>query len=106
MIAAPLVLLAALPLIDFLDDLERRAVRTLESIRHASTPEEAAAARPALRRRLEIALGRNQMPWPPKPNGRVVGTVRRNGYRIDKVVFESLPGVSVSGHLYLPEGSS
>ena len=66
MIAAPLVLLAALPLIDFLDDLERRAVRTLESIRHASTPEEAAAARPALRRQLEIALGRNQMPWPPK----------------------------------------
>ncbi len=106
MIAAPLVLLAALPLVDFLDDLERRAVRTLESIRHASTPEEAAAARPALRRRLEIALGRNQMPWPPKPNGRVVGTVRRNGYRIDKVVFESLPGVSVSGHLYLPEGSA
>lgn len=106
MIAASLALLAALPAIDYLDELERRAVRSLESIRRARTPEEAAAARPELRRRLEHALGYKQMPWPPKPNGRVVGTVRRNGYRIEKVVFESLPGVSVPGHLYLPEGAA
>lgn len=105
MIAAALVLLAALPGLDYLDDLERRAVRTLESIRRARTPEEAAAARPELRRRLERALGHKQMPWPPKPSGRVVGTVRRSGYRIDKVVFESLPGVLVPGHLYLPESA-
>ncbi len=103
---APLALLAALPLFGSLDELERRAARSLESIRHARTPEEAAAARPELRRRLEHALGHKQMPWPPKPKGRVVGTVRRNGYRIDKVVFESLPGVSVPGHLYLPEGAA
>ncbi len=80
-------------------------MRSLESIRHARTPEEAAAARPELRRRLERALGYKQMPWPPTSNGHVVGTVRRSGYRIDKVVFESLPGVSVPGHLYLPEGA-
>jgi dipeptidyl aminopeptidase/acylaminoacyl peptidase len=97
---------AALPAMDHLDDLERRAVRSLVSIRHARTPQEAAAARPELRRRLEHALGYKKLPWPPKPNGRVVGTVRRNGYRIDKVVFESLPGVAVPGHLYLPEGAT
>lgn len=105
MIGATLAVLAALPLFDHLDVLERRAVRSLESIRHAETPEEAAAARPELRRRLEHALGYKQMPWPPKPTGHVVGTIRRSGYRIDKVVFESLPGVSVPGHLYLPEGA-
>lgn len=105
MILATLALLAALPSLDYLDELERRAVQKLESIRHARTPEEAAAARPELRRRLERALGYRQMPWPPKPNGRVVGTVRRSGYRIEKVVFESLPGVSVPAHLYLPEGA-
>lgn len=105
MIVAALALLAAPPLLDYLDEIERRAVRSLESIRRAHTPEEAAAARPELRRRLERALGYKQMPWPPKPNGRVVGTVRRSGYRIDKVVFESLPGVPVPGHLYLPEGA-
>lgn len=105
MIVALLALLAAPPVFDHLDDLERRAVQRLESIRHASTPEEAAAARPELRRRLERALGHKQMPWPPKPQGRVVGTVRRSGYRIEKVVFDSLPGVPVPGHLYLPEGA-
>jgi hypothetical protein len=67
---------------------------------------EAAAARPDLGRRLEHALGYKRMPWPPKPNGRVVGTVRRSGYRIGKVVFDSLPGVAVPGHLYLPEGAT
>lgn len=105
MIGATLAMLAALPLFDHLDELERRAVRSLESIRHALTPEEVGAARPELRRRLEHALGSKQMPWPPTPNGHVVGTIRRSGYRIDKVVFESLPGVSVPGHLYLPEGA-
>ncbi|MBL8227003.1 MAG: acetylxylan esterase [Bryobacterales bacterium] len=106
MIAALFALFAALPLVDHLDELERRAVRSLESIRHARTPEEAAAARPELRRRLESALGYKKMPWPPKPKGRVTGTLRRSGYRIEKVVFESLPGVLVPGHLYLPEGAS
>lgn len=102
----PLAALATLPLCAQLDELERRAVRSLESIRRAHTPQEAAAARPELRRRLERALGHKQMPWPPKPNGRVTGTVRRSGYRIDKVVFESLPGVQVPGHLYLPDGAA
>lgn len=106
MIFAALALLAGAPFVDYLDELERRAVRTLESMRHARTREEAAAARPELRRWLERALGYKQMAWPVKPKGRVTGTVRRNGYRIDKVVFESLPGVSVPGHLYLPEGGA
>jgi dipeptidyl aminopeptidase/acylaminoacyl peptidase len=28
--------------------------------------------------------------------------VVRDGYRIEKLVFESLPGVEVPAHLYLP----
>ncbi|MCC6293279.1 MAG: acetylxylan esterase [Bryobacterales bacterium] len=106
MIALALALLAAAPSQDYLDELERRAEQSLSSIHRARTPEEAAAARPELRRRLEHALGYKKMPWPPKPKGRVTGTVRRAGYRIDKVVFESLPGVAVPGHLYLPEGAT
>lgn len=85
------------------DEVENRARIALESIRRARSPEEAARARPELRRRLERALGIRKMPWPPKLNAHVVGTAPRPGYRIEKVVWEALPGMEVPAHLYLPE---
>ena len=36
-------------------------------------------------------------------NARTTGTVRRNGYRIENVLFESRPGMFVTGNLYLPD---
>ncbi len=36
---------------------------------------------------------------------RVTGTIERPGYRIEKVVFESLPGFHVTANLYIPEGA-
>ena len=36
-------------------------------------------------------------------NAKVVSTVSREGYRIEKILFESLPGVYVTGLLYVPE---
>ncbi len=35
-------------------------------------------------------------------NARTVGTIERTGYRIEKVIFESMPEVHVTAHLYLP----
>ncbi len=45
-------------------------------------------------------------PWPEKTplNPRVTGTVERDQYRIEKVIFESRPGFLVTGNLYLPQG--
>lgn len=34
----------------------------------------------------------------------VTGTVRRQGYRIENVIFESQPGFKVTANLYLPDG--
>jgi dienelactone hydrolase len=45
-------------------------------------------------------------PMPEKTplNARVTGTVERDSYRIEKVIFESRPGLLVTGNLYVPKG--
>jgi hypothetical protein len=35
---------------------------------------------------------------------RVTGTIAREGYRIDKLLFESLPGIHVAALVYVPDG--
>jgi hypothetical protein len=37
-------------------------------------------------------------------NARVVGTIPMDGYRIEKLVFESLPGIFVTALVYVPDG--
>jgi len=37
-------------------------------------------------------------------NAKVVGTLVRNNFKIEKILFESQPGMFVSGNLYLPGG--
>lgn len=46
-------------------------------------------------------------PWPEKTplNARVTGTVEREAYRIEKVIFESRPDFPVTANLYLPKGA-
>lgn len=44
-------------------------------------------------------------PFPEKTplNPRVTGVIKKDGYRIEKIIFESFPGFYVSGCLYVPE---
>jgi cephalosporin-C deacetylase-like acetyl esterase len=35
-------------------------------------------------------------------NARITGTIERNGYRIEKLIFESMPGIYVTANLYIP----
>ncbi|HEV3027204.1 MAG TPA: metalloendopeptidase, partial [Planctomycetota bacterium] len=37
-------------------------------------------------------------------NARVVGTVKGDGFRVEKVIYESRPAHHVTGNLYVPEG--
>jgi len=58
--------------------------------------------RTALRHAMFAAMG----PAPENPgplNARTVGVLRRQGYRIERVLFESRPGVWVTSSLYVPE---
>ena len=45
-------------------------------------------------------------PWPEKTplNPRITGTVERDLYRIENVIFESRPGFLVTANLYVPKG--
>jgi dienelactone hydrolase len=61
------------------------------------------ALRAGLRSRLLGLIG--GLPAERTPlNARVVGTIPMRGYRIEKVVFESLPGLHVTALVYLPDG--
>ncbi len=58
--------------------------------------------RPELRRRLARALGPVPDPPPPlEPTNH--GTLDRDGYRVEKVTFQTLPRVRMTANLYLPK---
>ena len=44
-------------------------------------------------------------PFPEKSplNPRITGTIKKKGYRIDKIVYEAMPGYYVTGCLYIPD---
>jgi dienelactone hydrolase len=89
-----------------LDQLERRAREALASIPRSHTARDADRMRESLRQELKRSLGIDRLPWPPTLHARVVGTLPGDAYRIEKVVYESLPGALVPAHLYVPEGST
>jgi dienelactone hydrolase len=86
-----------------LDGLEARARDRLAAIRHPRSRSDLEAAVPELRRRLRASLGLDLLPKPEPKNLRKVGELARDGYRIEKLVYETLPGVEVPAHLYRPE---
>jgi dienelactone hydrolase len=55
-----------------------------------------------MKARMREALG--ELPERTPLNPRVVGREGRDGYRIEKVIYESRPGHHVTATLYLPEG--
>src|SRR3954470_15144119 len=87
-----------------LDNLERRACEALAAIPRSRTARDADRMREPRRRELGRSLGVGRLPWPPALRPRAVGILRRDGYRIEKVVYDSLPGSPVPAHLYVPEG--
>lgn len=63
-------------------------------------------ARPRLREQVQSMLGLLPFPKRTPLQAQITGTVQREKYRIEKLVFQSLPGLYVTCNLYLPEGES
>jgi len=76
-------------------DARRQAVAALK------TPEAVQKRQAELRERFIASLG--GFPEKTPLNPRIVGIVQRDGYRIEKVVYESRPNHHVTANLYVPE---
>ena len=59
--------------------------------------------RPELRRQLLEMLGLDPLPARTPLKAQITGRLQRDGYRIEKVVFQSLPGLYVTGNFYVPD---
>lgn len=68
------------------------------------TREEQEARKTEGRRELLRGLGLDPMPERTPLNARVTGVLRRDGYRIEKLAFESRPGFWVTARLCVPDG--
>ncbi len=77
-------------------DARRLAVEALK------TPDDVRRRQEQLRAKFVEALG--GLPERTPLNARVVGELKGEGFRVEKVVYESRPGHHVSAVLYLPEG--
>ncbi len=77
--------------------------RSAERRAALKTQADAQAYVTSVRNKIQQSFG----PWPEKTplNSRITGTVERDAYRIENVVFESRPGFYVTANLYLPKGT-
>jgi dienelactone hydrolase len=76
-------------------DARRKAIAAIK------TPEDIANRRDALRAFFLSSLG--DLPVRTPLNAQVTGTLRRNGYRVQKVIFESRPDHHVTANFYVPD---
>ena len=56
-----------------------------------------------IRRQLLYMLGLDPLPKRTPLNAQITGTLERPDYRIEKIVFQSIPGLYVTGNFYIPK---
>jgi dienelactone hydrolase len=84
--------------------LMRRTVADMEpSFAGAATREEWEKRRPQLYQQYMDMLGLWPIPEKTPLNAKVTGTVERDAFKIEKVHFQSKPGLYVTGNLFLPK---
>lgn len=80
------------------DQLEERKA----DIRNLETEEDWLTRQSQVRKKLLDIIG----PFPEKTplNVQITGTLKKDGYTIEKVIYESMPGYYIPGALYIPDG--
>ena len=73
-----------------------------EALQELKTPEDIRAYQQRLRKFFIKQLG--GFPERTALNARTVGTIQMEGYHIEKVIYESVPGHHITANFYLPEG--
>ncbi len=86
-----------------LSALEERAREVLGRIEHPLDKDAWNAAVPRLRKELANSLGLAHLPVAKPRQLRSVGLLQRDGYSLEKLVWETFPGVEVPAHLYRPD---
>jgi cephalosporin-C deacetylase-like acetyl esterase len=92
-----------LMLVQHLNGLTRECLAAREDeVSSLKTAEDWKARQTKVRQTLDQVLG----PWPDRTplNPQVTGTLQKDGYRVEKIVFESMPDFYVTGALFIPEG--
>ena len=91
------------PLTMALDHVLTEIGDALACRRPPSSIPELELAKKSVREALLTSLGLN--PFPPRTplNEKVVGRLKRPGYSIEKVIFESRPGFFIPANIYVPE---
>src|SRR6266513_4054157 len=59
---------------------------------------------PELRRQLLEMLGLDPLPARTPLKAQITGRLEREAYRIERIIFQSLPGLYVTGNFYVPNG--
>ncbi len=67
---------------------------------HIQSQEQVATRTATVRSQLWELIGGRPEETPLNP--RITGTIERNGYRIEKLIFESMPQIYVTANLYIP----
>jgi cephalosporin-C deacetylase-like acetyl esterase len=87
---------------DFLNPIALRHLTERERlVAQISTPDGIEKRKRFIREKLLQAIGK--LPDRTPLNPKVTGTLKRDGYRIEKIIFESQPSFYVTANLYLPE---
>jgi dienelactone hydrolase len=80
-------------------EVKRISTRFMDGVK---TKEEWQAARPRLKREFLDMLGLDPLPAKTPLKATVAGKIERSGVSIEKVHFQSKPGLYVTGNVYLP----
>lgn len=87
----------------FLSYIRQRAASLRKDDKPPATLDEWAERKQALRSQLAKAWG--SFPKEPCPlNPRKLGAIKRDGYRVEKIVFQTMPGVWMTSNAYVPDG--